>query len=38
VHAEGKRTKYGGMEDGKQMKKDSGIELQKWDAGTVDRA
>jgi hypothetical protein len=34
----GQRTRDGGTEDGKQMKKDSGIELQKWDAGTVDRA
>jgi len=28
----GKRTRDGGKEDGKQMKKDSGIELQKWAA------
>ncbi len=34
------RTRDRGKVDGKQKKKDmnSGIELQKWDNGTVDRA
>jgi hypothetical protein len=36
-------TRYGGQETeekrtGNRRKKDSGIELQKWDTGTVDRA